>query len=268
METKLKTVVGKILYAILFIIILPILMIFWAAALEPVIPIEINASPLPGLIFSVIGIILFLSGISALDFRGNGLPMSPYPPVRFVSSGIYRLIAHPIYTGACFISAGVSIYFGSGSGLFFITPILILACATFVLGYEGPALEERFPGIKYRPFISIPKDSLESPTFSNRLSFYFLFLLPWLITFFIIQYFENTYRFTFPDVFSNTFFPTYEFTGYLFFGYVYPADYLPFHSQYEIEPSPIFNRSTGSLSYWFLYIPDTSVYFIHRINIE
>ncbi|MFM7399969.1 MAG: hypothetical protein ACKO4W_03590, partial [Bacteroidota bacterium] len=57
------------------------------------------------------------SGLHALWYFGGGLPMNAYPPPKFVTNGIFRLIPHPIYTGFVLACFGASLYGGRASGL-------------------------------------------------------------------------------------------------------------------------------------------------------
>ena len=76
--------------------------------------------------------------------RGGGLAMSPFPPGRVVSSGLYGLLRDPIYVGAVAACLGYAILQQSGAGMWVVTPVLAMAAASFVLGYERRATTARF----------------------------------------------------------------------------------------------------------------------------
>jgi len=139
-------------YGVLFVVVLPALLIAWARAIESAVPIPV---PLPqaaafGLVIG--GAILLLAGMIALWRSGGGLPMNAFPPPRYVAGGVYRWLAHPIYTGFSMLAAGVAVGTASPSGFWLVTPVVILGCVALVLGYERPDLEARFgPGLPLRP---------------------------------------------------------------------------------------------------------------------
>ena len=70
--------------------------------------------------------------------------MNAYPPPRYVERGVYRLLPHPIYAGFVMLCAGISIGVGSASGLWLVSPVVALASAALLLGYEKHDLAERF----------------------------------------------------------------------------------------------------------------------------
>ncbi|MFR1412002.1 MAG: methyltransferase [Akkermansia sp.] len=57
----------------------------------------------------------------------------PFP--RFVSSGFYGLVPHPIYVGFCLACAGISLWTGSPR-LYVMTPLAVMGCLAIVWGYE------------------------------------------------------------------------------------------------------------------------------------
>jgi prolipoprotein diacylglyceryltransferase len=70
--------------------------------------------------------------------------MSPFPPTRLVTSGVYRVVADPMYVGAVLLCGGLSVIAASPAGLWIVTPVLALSAAAFVLGYERDATRARF----------------------------------------------------------------------------------------------------------------------------
>ena len=73
--------------------------------------------------------------------------MSPYPPARLVSRGVYRVVADPMYVGAVLLCGGLSVIAASPAGVWIVTPVLALSAAAFVLGYERDATRARFGAV-------------------------------------------------------------------------------------------------------------------------
>jgi len=136
---------GVVSYGALYVFVLPLLLGLWMRRLDVV----LHLAPLPAwpgaaLAAGVAGVLLMAAGTVALWRYGRGLPMSPYPPDRLVTRGVYGLIPHPIYVGAVLVCAGWSIGIRSRGGLLIVSPALALAAAAFVLGYERDATLTRF----------------------------------------------------------------------------------------------------------------------------
>ncbi|MFQ6613050.1 MAG: prolipoprotein diacylglyceryl transferase family protein [Fidelibacterota bacterium] len=175
-----NSTVGKILYGVLFLIILPVVLILWAIRTDAVLTLPVWGNPGWGLFLCVFGLAMMIAGTAALLFIGKGLPMNPYPPMKFVTTGIYRYVSHPIYTGACILTIGLSVYTHSAAGLWLVSPILILACVAFVMGFENEVTHKHFPDIQYKPLISVVEPDDESPSTWNRISAYILTYIPWI----------------------------------------------------------------------------------------
>ena len=141
----LKPIVGKILYAVLFLVVVPLTLILWAIHTEDIIRFEIGFPPYIGLIIGIIGLFIMGWGMLALAVYVKGLPMNAYPPVHYVKKGPYRIFEHPIYWGFGFFVIGMAIYFNSPSGLWLIAPITIVGMMALVWGYERQSLRELFP---------------------------------------------------------------------------------------------------------------------------
>ncbi len=120
--------------------------------------------------------------------RGEGLPMNAYPTRKFVDSGIYRLVAHPIYVGACLSVAGSALYFESAAAFWLITPVFVLSCLALLLGYEIEAIEQRFGPRKVEKLLSLPPDSRSAALVRDRVNVYLLVLIPWLIVYQLVIY--------------------------------------------------------------------------------
>ena len=179
--SKKRLSVGALLYGTLFVVVLPVGLIAWARATGSIIALPAIESHPIGIAGIILGSLLLFSGVFSLWFYGNGLPMNPYPPDRYVTRGPYRFLRHPIYAGFSILCAGVALTTGSASGLWLVTPVVALSCTSLVLGYENIDMRKRFGGRLPEPYLRFPpKDDL-APTFQDWLSVQVLVLLPWLI---------------------------------------------------------------------------------------
>jgi len=180
MELNRRLTLQKILYAALFVLVLPLLLIQWANQIDAFIFLPAVHSPIIGFCLMIAGGMMLLTGTINLYIYGKGLPMSPYPPTQYVTRGIYRYIPHPIYTGASSLVIGISIYAASASGLWLISPLFILAGVALVMGLERIDLNKRYPDVDSKPLISLPLNSNNPATLWDKLSAYLLVLIPWL----------------------------------------------------------------------------------------
>ena len=181
MAMKSKALAGKIAFGLLFAVVLPLLLVAWATAADTVVTLKAVHDTTWGILLSAVGGAFILAGVFALVKHGHGLPMSPYPPAEFVSKGVFKYISHPIYTGACLVVVGVSILTGSPGGLWLVSPVFVLGCVAYVMGFEKEALRHRFPNVGYRPLLGMPEPGGEAPTAWNRISAYILVLLPFYL---------------------------------------------------------------------------------------
>jgi protein-S-isoprenylcysteine O-methyltransferase Ste14 len=175
------TVLAKTSYGLLFVVVLPALLVAWAQATESHVAAPAIHSTFLGIALCAIGVGFLLSGWTALWRFGGGLPMNIAPPPRFVSKGIYAVVPHPIYTGFCLLCLGVALAEGSASGLWLVTPCVILGCFSLVLGYERCDLSRRFGPAPSNSSSGLPCDSPEPATLRNRLTCYLFVLIPWLV---------------------------------------------------------------------------------------
>jgi prolipoprotein diacylglyceryltransferase len=76
---------------------------------------------------------------------------------------------------------GVAIAAHSASGLWLVSPTVMLGCVALVEGYEKDDLRRRFGAAVTRPLLHLPENELTAPAWNDRLSVYVLVLLPWLI---------------------------------------------------------------------------------------
>ncbi|MCA1625604.1 MAG: prolipoprotein diacylglyceryl transferase [Acidobacteria bacterium] len=181
MAVKDYSIIGKILYALLFVVVLPVLLIVWAWMTEKSVSLTAIQSLPIGLIIAFSGAFMMISGMAAIYLYGKGLPMNAYPPARFVVEGIYRFLPHPIYTGFSILCVGVSVAAGSSSGLWLVSPIVILGCAALVQGYEKQATRERFGQNYAQHYIHVPTKEALPPTMEDRISVYIIAIIPWLL---------------------------------------------------------------------------------------
>ena len=153
-----KTVLFKTLYAFTFIVFLPLCLIFWTVLLDRSIDLPVPDWKPAAISGIASGSILIVKGMLDLWVMGKGLPMNAFPPKKFVTGGIYTLLEHPIYFGAALLSTGISLWYRSYSGLYIVTPVLILGMVSLVYGYEKEAILKTFRDTarRYRPIISIP----------------------------------------------------------------------------------------------------------------
>jgi protein-S-isoprenylcysteine O-methyltransferase Ste14 len=178
---------GKVLYGLLFVVVLPVLLVLWAHFGEQYVPLPIPLSPEIGVLLALCGVILLAGGVIALRIHGDGLPMNPFPPKRFVVRGMYGIIAHPIYAGFSILTIGCSIAAQSASGLWLVSPVVILGCVALVQGFEKHDLARRFGSPPSKPCIHLPLDDDCRPGVWDRMSVYVLVLFPWLILYEMVR---------------------------------------------------------------------------------
>ena len=167
---KKKSLLGIVFYALLFIVIVPLVLWFWAKFTEDLIYYPAIDSDLAGWIFVITGGALLFWGMVAIWRFGEGLPMNYSPPTKFVTWGPFRLVRHPIYWGFGILMIGVFILARSASGLWLVAPINILAMLALVLGYEKIELNRRFPEQKLKSFFDIPENNKLAPSVIKQIS--------------------------------------------------------------------------------------------------
>ncbi|MFI5296193.1 MAG: prolipoprotein diacylglyceryl transferase family protein [Thermodesulfovibrionales bacterium] len=189
MDKTYTQIIEKILYAFLFLIVLPASLILWARATAGCVPLLVVGSFQIGAVLAICGAVIMITGMVALSAYGNGLPMSPFPPSRYVTEGIYGFMPHPIYSGFSLLCVGTAMAAKSASGLWLVSPIVILACTAWVLGFERDSLRRRFGSLITKAFIHLPEDKASAPTLADRLSVYVLVFFPWLILYQAVRIF-------------------------------------------------------------------------------
>ncbi len=99
--------------------------------------------PWAGRALIVLAIGAFVAGMLALGRNLTGFP-EPTEFGQLVTSGIYRLIRHPLYTGNVLLFLGVALHQRSRAGL--IVAALALGFFWLKAGHEEVRLRLRFPG--------------------------------------------------------------------------------------------------------------------------
>ena len=175
---KTKEITGKFLYGLLFAAVIPIILILWAKYTRNIVMLPLPDNLFLGYILLFTGAIFVCSGMCNLWRLGNGVA---FPPKKFVKNDIYAFTRHPIYSGAALISFGLSAVTRSASGFWLVSPIFTLLLVAYVTGFENEKTQSVFGTQYYKPFLSLPSASNILPSFSDRISSYFLVFVPWLI---------------------------------------------------------------------------------------
>ena len=181
MELLVRSQIAKVLYGVLFVVLVPLALVAWAHGAGIAVPLP-AFHPIPrGPLLMACGAAFMAFGMLTLWRDGGGLPMNAFPPPRLVEKSIYSVVPHPIYGGFVILCAGVAIFYGSTSGLWLVTPCVALACSALVLGYEAPDLRKRF-GVRTLS-LWLPCNRAEAPSLMERLRVYLVVLLPWLVVY-------------------------------------------------------------------------------------
>lgn len=233
----LSGIVGRMLYGLLFVVVVPLALVAWAGRLAPVVPLPAAHAPEGGALVAAGGVALLALGILDLIRRGQGLPMNAFPPRLFVRTGIYRWLRNPIYIGFGLLVAGVALARGSAAGLWLVTPVTALAMLAVVWGYERHDLLARFgPSAMDPPLLSLPRAGLRPPTGSERIAVYVWVLVPWVVAWYAVRALGLA-----PDAFSTALpferaWPVAPWTAA-----VYVSAYL------FVAAAPLVARSSGGL---------------------
>ena len=174
---------ARVAYGFFFMVLIPLGLVAWAKATANIIHGPVIRSWPMGVVLCAIGTALLLSGWTALWIYGGGLPMNISPPPRHVAGGIYGLMPHPIYAGFSLLCAGVAVSTGSASGLWLVTPVVVLGSAALVLGYETPDLAKRFGSAYTVRYRFLPSNAEVVPEPRDRLRCYVFVLLPWYVAY-------------------------------------------------------------------------------------
>ena len=180
---KISVTLQKIVYALVFCLLLPLLLQYWARHTSDVVRLPVPPYPLVGALLAATGLSLILWAMHNLWYRGGGLPMNAFPPQHFVASGAYRLCRHPIYTGAVLLCTGTALYAQSPGGLWLVSPLFALLIVAYVAGFEREVMAKQFgarPMLHYGLF-SLPPDNGHKAAFSRRLLLGLKVWLVWLL---------------------------------------------------------------------------------------
>ncbi|MBP6828537.1 MAG: prolipoprotein diacylglyceryl transferase [Saprospiraceae bacterium] len=155
--------IGKILYALLFTVLLPVLLWVWASFASSQITLPAVYKPEAGWLVAGFGLFWIVWGMFSLYRYGKGLPMNAFPPEHYVQKGAYRWWSHPIYAGFGLLCGGASVALGSAAGLYLVTPVAVLGMTALVLGYENIDLGRRFPQSRTDAWLALPAATDEPP---------------------------------------------------------------------------------------------------------
>ncbi len=169
-------------YAVLFVVLLPWLLVLWMRRLDSIITLPAYGNASIGVVVLGTGLTLMAAATLSLWIVGRGLPMSPFPPERLVASGAYALVPDPIYIGAVIACLGYALMTRSAAGLWIVTPLVALASASFVVGYEREATRRRF-GTGVQPRLRLPPPADAAPTGGERAAVLLFVLLPWMVAY-------------------------------------------------------------------------------------
>ena len=180
---KSNKITGRILYGLLFVAIIPLILIFWAKFTRNIVTIPLPVTLLPGYILLFTGAIFVCTGMWNIWRLGNGLPMSAFPPEKYVINGIYAFTRHPIYFGSELVSFGLSALTRSASGFWLVSPVFTMLMVAYTTGFENEKTRSVFGAQEHKPFLSLPSSSDNMPSLGDRLSSYFIVFVPWLIVY-------------------------------------------------------------------------------------
>ncbi|MBX3386946.1 MAG: phosphatase PAP2 family protein [Phycisphaeraceae bacterium] len=175
---------GRLGYALLFCVLLPAALVAWARAMDAVISLPMPAGSLwsaAGWAIAAIGLAITTWSMVQLRVETGGLPMNAFPPPRWAVGGPFTWLAHPIYTGYVVLVGGASMALGSAAGFWIVTPVMALACAALVWGYERDDLRKRLGPRPCQPLLARPISGDEPPRFREQLGVLVLIFAPWLV---------------------------------------------------------------------------------------
>lgn len=174
-----RLIASRTFYAACFCILLPLLIAWGCIRLEPSVNLPPLHAPLIGTAIACLSLSGIIAAMCGLKIRGGGLPMNGFPPPKFVASGIYRLVPHPIYTCSVILMAGISVATGSAAALYIFTPLIALGCTAIVWGYERQDLIRRFGSSAPPTWISLPPGNNGTNTPFERLRAFILPAIVW-----------------------------------------------------------------------------------------
>ncbi|WP_053991648.1 prolipoprotein diacylglyceryl transferase family protein [Mangrovimonas sp. TPBH4] len=235
---KRTTQINKTLYATLFLIILPVMLMVWAKYTEDAIKAPVINSTATGYAMIILGALLMLWAMYHLKKHGKGLPMNAFPPSKFVTSGPYKLFRHPIYWGFGILMIGYFILIKSASGLWLVAPTTILSMIALVMGYETIDLKDRFPKERIKTVLDVPgKTDLPAGIRESLVSLFWVIGLLFLSNYIINLFNDNQHSISSKLLMS----PMNNKNGYL------PIVYLLF-----VILTPFFIKRNSLLRYWVI----------------
>jgi len=183
----LKPALGKVLYGALCIAVLPAALAVWALGLDRVVSLPAHRASAAGVAVLTLGLLLMAWATLVLWQHGRGLPMSPYPPERYVARGPYAVMRHPLYVGAVLVCGGASLMAGSAAGLFLVTPFVAVLASMWVLGFENDRTRARFGDAMVPPPVRLAPAEDGPPAPGERLFALTHLLLPWLVLYYAVE---------------------------------------------------------------------------------
>jgi len=181
----------KVLYSVFFTVVFPVLLYLWSVKLDAMVQWPVVQSDILGRTVFIVALIIMFWAIFSILYFGKGLPLNAFPPEQYVTQGLYYCVRHPIYWGFGFILIGVFISLGSPSGLWMITPIVILSMTALVWGHENIQLKHRFVEFARPVFFSFPANSDDQAKWNHRLNAVLIPLCLWVIVNAVVHVFCN-----------------------------------------------------------------------------
>lgn len=249
------------MYGLLFIVVIPALLVFWAKYTSDLILLPIPTNQVWGYLLSAAGLFFVVTGMIHLWVFGNGFPMNAFPPKNFVKKGIYAFTSHPIYAGAVLISFGVSIITQSASGFWLVSPLFLLMTIAYTVGFENERILRHFGPQLYKPWLSLPPDSKETPSIKERMAAYLLAYLPWLLTYIAISLAGISGDAMFTRLSFEKEWPVIEYTSVI---------YVSVYLFTLLTPVVIKKKSelrSLEIDSWFATIITGFIYFINEITV-
>lgn len=184
--TTMRGFLGRLGYGALFGVLVPAALAGWARRLDALGALPSLRAVAAGRVLVAAGLLLAAWATLALRLHGGGLPMSAFPPERWVARGPYALLRHPLYVGAVLIAAGLSLAFGSAAGLWIVTPFTAALASMWVLGFERTHTRSRF-GPQPPPALHLAPAEETAPNTGERLHAFTHLLLPWLLLYLAVE---------------------------------------------------------------------------------
>ena len=151
MLTVLRHLIAILALPVTVTILVPV-WIAWSYAVPVEVPSTVAETLLviPGLVFLLVGLVLFSATLFLFPTRGKGT-LAPWdPPRHLVVRGPYRFVRNPMISGVIFILFGEALFLRSVPHAIWATVFLALNLIHIPL-LEEPQLEERF-GDDYRRY--------------------------------------------------------------------------------------------------------------------